>query len=354
MGLGILNLFPEREIYLRSRGQVRFVRISPLKQFAVVLVALAGLLAWAGTSIAALAEHQRLEHERDRLALRSQQIQSQDRNLRQNRRQLDERTRTLESRQRQLERIVQQYLGVEFSRSAPPATSRHSSVAPIDQRLALIEQRQLGLASAVTRTTSERQEAQRKTFRRLGLPSPLGGREARGGPFIAYHGPPPTGTAPSPEELFAGLSYALGQWRTSNGFMAALPTGRPVSRLVLTSPFGVRVDPFTRRLAAHLGQDFQGSTGDPVMAAGEGRVTHAGWRAGYGRVVMVDHGYHLQSLYAHLSRIAVQEGQRVRRGERLGLMGSTGRSTGSHLHFEVRLNGSSINPRPLMEMNLVR
>ncbi|RYD90658.1 MAG: M23 family metallopeptidase [Sphingomonadales bacterium] len=329
------------------------MRISPIKQFTLATLLLGGLAAWAGTSISALIEHMRLDGERERLERHSMQIQAQDRNLRHNRRQLDERTRTLESRQRQLERIVQQYLGIEFSRGAVPKKSQLSSLAPIDRRLALIEQRQLGFATEVTRTTSAQRAEQGKTFRRLGLPSP-GGREGRGGPFIPYDGPVPSLAMPSPEQLFAGLRYSLGEWQTSNGFMAALPAGHPVSRLILTSPFGVRADPFTRRRAAHLGQDFEGSMGDPVMAAGEGTVSHAGWRAGYGKVVVVDHGYHLQSLYAHLSRIAVQEGQRIQRGERVGLMGSTGRSTGSHLHFEVRLNGRSINPRPLMEANFVR
>ena len=305
-------------------------------------------------SLSALAEHVRLASERASLQAHSQEIQVQDRNLRHNRRQLDERTRTLETRQRQLERIVQQYLGIEFSR--PPAkVGQAADPAPIDQRLALIEQRQLGFASEVTRTTSAQQAQQRNTFRRLGLPSPpANGGDARGGPFIPYDGPVPTGAAPSPDQLFAGLRYSLGQWQASKGFLAALPVGHPVSTIVMSSPFGVRDDPFTHRPAAHMGQDFRGPMGDPIMAAGEGRVTHAGWLAGYGKAVMVDHGYHLVSLYGHLSSILVRDGQEVRRGDRLGLMGSTGRSTGTHLHFEVRLNGRSINPRPLMEMNLVR
>ena len=353
MGPRILSWFPEREIYLRSRGKVRFVRISPLRQLAFSVALLIALIAWLGTSLSAFAEHMRLGYERERLQLHSQQIQLQDRSLRQNRRQLDERARTLESRQRQLERIVQQYLGIEFSRAPVPKGTRQSKAASIDQRLALIERRQLGFASEVTRTTSAEQERQSKALRKLGLPAPRGG-EARGGPFIPYDGPMPMEAAPSADELFAGLRYSLGQWQASKGFMAALPVGRPVNRLLLSSPFGVRSDPFTHRRAAHLGQDFRGPYGDPIMAAGEGRVIHAGWMAGYGKAVAVDHGFHLVSLYGHMSRILVQDGQQVERGERLGLMGSTGRSTGSHLHFEVRLNGRSINPRPLMEMNFVR
>jgi murein DD-endopeptidase MepM/ murein hydrolase activator NlpD len=113
--------------------------------------------------------------------------------------------------------------------------------------------------------------------------------------------------------------------------MTALPAGLPVTSMDLTSAFGVRADPFTHRRALHPGQDFRGAVGGPIMAAGVGKVIHAGWLAGYGKAVMIDHGYHLVSLYGHMSRIFVQDG-----------------------HFEVRLNGRSINPWPLMEMNLVR
>jgi murein DD-endopeptidase MepM/ murein hydrolase activator NlpD len=326
-----------------------------MRQLALTTLILVALVAWAGTSVSAMIEHIRLGGERERLQAHRQDIQAQDRNLRQNRRKLDERARTLESRQRQLERIVQQYLGVEFSRSSASAPKEHkpTSLASIDERLAVIERRQLGFASAVTRTTSAEQERRSETLRRLGLRSPNDG-EGRGGPFIRYDGPLSLQAAPSPEELFAGLRASLGQWQASKAFMAALPVGRPVQRLELSSPFGVRFDPFTRRRAAHLGQDFRGPYGDPIMAAGEGRVIHAGWMAGYGKAVKIDHGFHLVSLYGHLSRITVREGERVERGERLGLMGSTGRSTGSHLHYEVRLNGRSVNPRPFMEMNLVR
>ncbi|RYD91844.1 MAG: hypothetical protein EOP61_26810 [Sphingomonadales bacterium] len=324
-----------------------------MRQLALAAFLFVALLAWAGTSISAMVEHLRLGGERERLEEHAQVIQAQDRSLKQNRRKLDERARTLESRQKQLERIVQQYLGVEFSRASTPKQRKPTSLASIDERLAVIERRQLGFASAVTRTTSAEQERQSKTLRRLGLRSPHGG-EGRGGPFIPYDGPLSLQAGPSPDELFAGLRASLGQWQESKGFMAAIPAGRPVDRLVLSSPFGIRSDPFTRRRAAHLGQDFRGPYGDPIMAAGEGRVIHAGWMAGFGKAVQIDHGFHLVSLYGHLSRILVQEGQKVGRGDRLGLMGSTGRSTGSHLHYEVRLNGRSINPRPFMEMNLVR
>jgi murein DD-endopeptidase MepM/ murein hydrolase activator NlpD len=353
----VLHWFPEREVYLRSRGRVRFVRISPMVQLVLAAALLAGFGLWLATSLSALIEHGRLDAERERLDRQAAQIEREDRNLQRNRRQLDQRTRTLESRQKQLEGIVQHYLGIEFSRPATAKPDRQSSIAPIDARLAAIERRQLGFASAVTRSTSAEQARHSATFRRLGLRMPASlrtGDDARGGPFIPYDGPEPQASGQSPAALFAGLQYALGQWQASKGFLAALPVGRPVGLLDMSSPFGVRFDPFTRRPAVHPGQDFRGGYGEPILAAGVGRITHAGRLAGYGNAVVVDHGFHLISLYGHMSRILVHDGQTVRRGEPLGLIGSTGRSTGPHLHFEVRLDGRSINPRPLMEMNLVR
>jgi murein DD-endopeptidase MepM/ murein hydrolase activator NlpD len=224
---------------------------------------------------------------------------------------------------------------------------------PIDQRLAAIERRQLGFAADVTRSTSAERARHGATLRMLGLRAP-GGNDARGGPFIPYNGPMPSLRTPSPDMLFAVMQSSLDQWQSGRRLMTALPAGQPVPTVDLTSPFGVRYDPFTRRPAVHPGQDFRGPYGSPIMAAGVGRVVHAGWLAGYGKAVMIDHGYNLVSLYGHMSRILVHGGQAVRRGDELGLIGSTGRSTGPHLHFEVRLDGRSINPRPLMEMNRVR
>lgn len=123
-----------------------------------------------------------------------------------------------------------------------------------------------------------------------------------------------------------------------------LPTMLPVRSGSLGSGFGRRSDPFSGQAARHEGLDFSAPTGTPVLAAAEGVVEMAGWHPEYGQVVDVDHGAGLLTRYAHLSKIAVQAGQRIKRGERLGAVGSTGRSTGAHLHFEVRQFGVAMNP----------
>jgi len=123
-----------------------------------------------------------------------------------------------------------------------------------------------------------------------------------------------------------------------------LPDGRPVRQGYLSSAFGNRQDPFTGRSTWHAGVDFAGNEGDPVISVGAGVVTYAGERTGYGLVVDVSHGDGYVTRYAHNHRINVRVGDAVTRGQQLASMGSTGRSTGPHVHFEVLRNGRHVNP----------
>ena len=116
----------------------------------------------------------------------------------------------------------------------------------------------------------------------------------------------------------------------------------------LTSGFGVRSDPFTGRPASHLGLDISGNTGDPVYATADGKVQTAGRTGEYGNLVVVEHAFGLTTRYGHLSRIRVSVGAEVKRGDVIGYVGSTGRSTSSHLHYEVWANGRPVNPLKLL------
>jgi murein DD-endopeptidase MepM/ murein hydrolase activator NlpD len=120
--------------------------------------------------------------------------------------------------------------------------------------------------------------------------------------------------------------------------------GRPITKGWLSSKFGYRRDPFTGKKAWHAGVDYAGKDGSDIAAVGSGVITWAGKRYGYGLLVEVNHGNGYSTRYAHCKEILVGVGQVVERGERLALMGSTGRSTGPHVHFEVRKNGKSIDP----------
>ncbi len=122
------------------------------------------------------------------------------------------------------------------------------------------------------------------------------------------------------------------------------PEGRPVSRGFISSHFGERADPFDGREAFHKGVDFAGALGDHVIAVAAGVVTWAGERSGFGKLVEINHGDGYITRYAHNQRTLVAVGQTVKRGEAVALMGSTGRSTGPHVHFEVLRNGRQVNP----------
>ena len=125
--------------------------------------------------------------------------------------------------------------------------------------------------------------------------------------------------------------------------LALTPTLAP-SIGVLTAGFGMRNDPFTGQREFHTGIDISTPTGNRVYAPANGTVVRVGWDKGYGRIVQVSHGYGMTTLFGHLSTARVMEGQRVRRGDLLALVGSTGRSTGPHLHYEVHLEGKPVNP----------
>jgi murein DD-endopeptidase MepM/ murein hydrolase activator NlpD len=123
-----------------------------------------------------------------------------------------------------------------------------------------------------------------------------------------------------------------------------LPTTLPVKEAYLGSPFGHRSDPIVGQRAMHEGIDFNAESGTPVVAAADGVVLSAGWQSDFGNMIELDHGDGLTTRYAHLSRMNAKAGSLVKRGERIGAVGNTGRSTGSHLHFEVRMLGVAQNP----------
>ncbi len=141
-------------------------------------------------------------------------------------------------------------------------------------------------------------------------------------------------------------------WKKLDGPVAsgviAIPSVHPVDSLSFTSNFGVRSDPFTHHAHMHAGVDIPGPVGTPVYATADGIVAEAERRGGYGNLVDIDHGKGIETRYGHLSRILVTANQRVKRGQLIALMGSTGRSTGSHLHYEVRIDGKAVNPAPFL------
>jgi murein DD-endopeptidase MepM/ murein hydrolase activator NlpD len=168
------------------------------------------------------------------------------------------------------------------------------------------------------------------------------GEGAMGGPLI------PIGDSDLFDERVRELDAALEALEAVKGLARAVPISNPSPGHPVTSGFGPRRDPFLGTMAYHSGIDFRAPPGAPIRSAGAGTVISAGWNGGYGRMVEVDHGEGLTTRYAHMSRISVKTGDRVERGDVLGKVGSTGRSTGPHLHFEVRREGDAIDPRPFL------
>ncbi|HTQ81635.1 MAG TPA: M23 family metallopeptidase, partial [Pseudolabrys sp.] len=170
---------------------------------------------------------------------------------------------------------------------------------------------------------------------------------ATGGPYVPLKAPP-AGASNFERQLYR-VNVARAELTQFSQTLTAVPVRKPVNGDIdMSSPFGMRLDPFLGRPAVHTGVDLRGEVGEPVRATATGRVTIAGWDGGYGNMVELNHGNGLATRYGHLSKILVKVGQFVRIGETVGLIGSTGRSTGPHLHYETRINGEAVDPQKFL------
>jgi murein DD-endopeptidase MepM/ murein hydrolase activator NlpD len=128
----------------------------------------------------------------------------------------------------------------------------------------------------------------------------------------------------------------------------SVPSRMPLDGARLSSDYGMRTHPVLGGRRSHKGVDLSAPTGTPIYATADGYVSKAQWFSSYGKYVAIEHGANLQTRFAHMSRIEVEAGARVKKGDLIGYVGSTGRSTGPHLHYEVRINGKAVNPIPYM------
>lgn len=149
-----------------------------------------------------------------------------------------------------------------------------------------------------------------------------------------------------PEQKDA-MSDMVSDIEARNKLLSATPRGWPTNGRI-TSPFGNRRSPITGRIQHHTGIDIANSAGTPIYATADGTISVASYRGGWGNLIIIEHGYGFSTYYAHLSRIVVRPWERVTRGQLIGYMGSTGQSTGPHLHYEVRVRGNPVNPRNYM------
>lgn len=217
-------------------------------------------------------------------------------------------------------------------------------VAEIEERVAHIDHLQVKAVHAIGLRARLQAARLQAAFAEIGLrPESLAPEApAAGGPFVPL--PPETAASEFGRKL-AAFHEDVHRANHLRRAMTRVPVGRPVSSTAeLSSSFGSRIDPFLGRPAFHTGVDFRDWYGAPVFAAAAGAVASAGANGGYGLMVEIDHGGGLSTRYAHLSSILVKEDQTVTAGQRIGRIGSTGRSTGPHLHYEVRMNDEAVDP----------
>ncbi len=353
--------FPDREFFMRSQGQVRFIKVSSRVQMIGAGAVAALALTWLG-SVTTMAVAQYLAS-RDRMELldREARVTTAESRVSEYRDDLKGVASDLEKRQDFLEKVAEAHLGdlpadaragetvSDSSGEAAKTVNKVSALLPEAAGLARIEARQLAFAESLTRAADRRATAAAEKIRKLGLNpgmmlASLDDRSAMGGPLISLS----TGRG-SLDQRFQRLGVSLARMDALERGLAGIPQVMPASLEYISSGFGYRSDPFTGGAAYHAGLDFRGPIGAPIYAAAAGTVSFAGVRSGYGNCIEIDHGNGLMTRYAHMSGYRARAGQKVAAGQVVGLIGSTGRSTGPHLHFEVRINDRPLNPRPFLE-----
>ncbi len=386
--------FPDRQIYHRSDGQVRYFAISTVVQISALLSA-AVLACWlCYTTVSVTFHGQALaakdaEIERERINLNRMVAEAR----------ANEATTSafMESRMEEFDRTAYEFQMrhetlsqlVEFAEqlsghdmppspaldddrvlmAATPAdpTPRMArdplvnvaamSDSPEDQISFLMGEQNNVLAQAED-ATEARLENLRAVLRLTGLDinrvvANGHNGEEQGGPYIPLNDAPLFSGGWDLEAEFSSritrVAARMLEVEELERFVETGPLGVPVDAAYRrTSPFGVRLDPFNRRPTPHRGIDFAAYRRAPIVTTGPGRVIYAGWRSGYGRTVEIDHGYGFVTRYGHMNEIAVRRGDTVERGQQVGGMGSTGRSTATHLHYEIWYDGSAIDPDRLL------
>lgn len=402
------RLFPEqRELIVRARGTVRYVRLNrPLQIGAVVLTASA--IVWTTVATVQFTAHNSIVSERDdviaqlrdenarytrELAEARERVEIQRRSLTSTQQTTVDMETAILSLQRDIEalraaRDEQQerantlaltYLSeveamARLSEEAEMLTRTSdelrrqvadrdrelaatqetrlvldAELADLSERLATLETAQLGIVSRLGETANQSGEALRKTLDLAGLDvDRILDRMARaagegrgiGGPLLAIEDAPGAGLA----QQIATVERRVDELQSLQALMERLPLAAPLDEYRVTSNFGRRIDPFTRKLAFHSGTDMASRRRAPVRVTSSGVVTFVGWKGGFGKMVEVDHGLGVRTRYGHLSTIFLKRGQKVDFREKVGLVGSTGRSSGEHLHYEILIDGRHNDP----------
>lgn len=235
--------------------------------------------------------------------------------------------------------------------AASPQLATSGSQRIVLQRVGALHARLVRLESEAVNLARQVDLAEPEPSSNDGTPSPGSAGEPSGGPLVApldtdrRFGPTLASLARDVDRLDALFAMIVEAATVRSLAQMAFPSRTPVAGGALSSGFGNRRDPFTRRLARHTGIDIRAPRGAPILASAGGRVTFAGYRGAYGKMVEIDHGNGLTTRYGHAAKLYVRRGEIVLPHQRIGAVGSTGRSTGPHLHFEVLRRGAQVEPR---------
>ena len=384
----VLRYFPERQIYLRSGGEVSYYVLKTRTQ--VIATSLVGIVAlwclitiinviWGFNPMAGSSKENRmikaryervLEDTRARLESAEFQLEQQQQDFERVAKNFQEKHQTIA----QLVDLPILDTGLPDFDSTPEikptllmspglrdAFERESRVASLstaevdlgtsaDMSLMNLDSTQNDILMSAELRTLNQIESARAIIEATDLNVQdilRAGGDGTGGPLAA------TSDDGSTEPRVIAIQARVAESKMLEDAVGSLPLGFPVDGVArLTSSFGVRKDPFTKRPAMHQAVDIGAYYGAPIVVAADGTVTYSGRKSGYGKVVIVDHGHGFTTKYAHLSKTLVKKGQEVKKGENVGEMGSTGRSTGPHLHYEVMFQERAYDPEKFLKAGL--
>ncbi len=380
-----LKYFPERQLFLRSEGRVRFLTITSYTQIAMS-TALAGFLVWGSiTTYAYLTSDIKLEEKNKKISNMTNQYQSLSSDFSALEVEVERRAAQLEERQKFLEELS----GLESTvptleseqKKAAPVTDKTepektsslfqelfaSKEAQADEIVSGLDRRKRLLARL--QSTEERQRAYTTAIltnvrSSLALldetlkPTKLTSDDllnhvdknavAMGGPYIPEKGFTPVFAAHD-NLPFEELTNKHARLEMVTITLDSVPVGKPAEKYYVSSKFGRRRDPLKKTWADHPGLDLAGWPGTAIYATAPGKVVHSGWFGPYGRMVEIEHGNGFKTRYGHMRKLRVKKGDEVTQGTRVGDMGKSGRVTGTHLHYEIWFEGKVRDPAPFMK-----
>ncbi|NQU59551.1 MAG: peptidoglycan DD-metalloendopeptidase family protein [Rhodospirillales bacterium] len=236
----------------------------------------------------------------------------------------------------------------ERNKSLYEGTRRSRRIKDLETRLDDLQKTEDQAVQRLTERTADYIGAMEKVVSLTGLKitglikNPDQPEEGKGGPFIAAR--PENLPGKQLKDSLDNLDIHLERWEALQDLMPRIPLSSPMTSFYVTSAFGKRRDPLNKRWAAHYGLDMGGGFKSKVYATAPGVVTFAGWKGNYGKLIEISHGKGIKTRFGHLNTIFVKKGQKIKFREKIGLLGSTGRSTGAHLHYEVVFRGRAKNP----------